>query len=184
MAERNYFRNPEQSMSHYWYKDEFGIVEGRKKTEIIAKVRAFFIATKRELTEDPFNLVMHCMCPSLPKGICTGTVGFNTLTIDQIKDKTRGFFPRAMVPYEDIERRLATCTACPKHARTFCPGCTGYTAWIEAGFRGRRKSLPVDQFCGVCTVDHVFVSAAASVVCDKNEEIINGTQQLESCWRR
>lgn len=164
----------------YFYKDEHGEVRERSKLATIMAMRRLFTESGRKVPYDPMVLVMEYMCPFLPDGTCTEPSDVKVTTLAQVQDNTRRFFGKSVAPYDVIEKRLLQCQVCPKHDKSFCPGCTSYPQWINSGFRGKRKPLPVDEACGVCVVDQTMVSAAASVA----DPDSLGEEAPDGCWRK
>jgi len=163
----------------YWYQDKHGRVEGRYKTDMITGVRNLFRRSGRDIPHDPWGLVMECMCPFLPDGACNEPSGVKVVRMQEVRDNTRTLFHKPNTSYDIIESRLLKCQSCPKHSRTFCPGCVGFSVWIKKGFDGRREAIPIDQVCGVCTVDCVLASAVATL----EDPPKLGEEAPNGCWR-
>ncbi len=164
----------------YDYADDLGSFHDSTKLGICEKVRKHFVATGRMPPGDPFLHVMNYMCPRLPDGTCTEPSRFKFTTIEQIKVNTRKFFGQPMATFDDIEARLLICQSCDKHRRDYCPGCTGFGRWIEAGFGGRRSALAIDEVCGICSVDETMVAAAAT----PKAVVAIGQEAPDVCWRK
>ncbi len=163
----------------FWYEDEFGKVQARNKLGIIAEVSRHFKATGRPVPYDAFERVMECMCPHQPNGVCLKSSKVTVIRMEAVRENTKAFFGKTVATYDVIEKRLLKCQTCEAHDRKFCPGCTGYPQWIDKGFGGHRKPMPVDQACGVCKVDKTLVSAAATV---ESPEAL-GKEAPDGCWR-
>jgi len=164
----------------YWYSDAYGRVQSTSKLGIMSEVSRHFKATGRPAPYDAFERVMECMCPHLPDGVCMKASGVVLIRMDEVKRNTRLLFDKEPTSYDIIEKRLLQCQGCVAHDRSFCPGCTGYPQWINQGFKMRRSPLPVDQACGVCTVDKTLVSAAATVAAPD----ALGKEAPDGCWRK
>ena len=88
---------------------------------------------------------------------------------------------RQVVPFDKIEQRLRTCAQCKRHARDWCPTCTGHVTTIMNLFNGRRKDLPEDTLSGVCQSAKAYEIAIASIEYDKDESVWDGAP--DTCWR-
>ncbi len=89
---------------------------------------------------------------------------------------------RQVVPFDEIERRLRICAQCSKHARDWCPTCTGHMTRIHNLLAAKgRPELPEDSLSGVCQCAQAYEAAIASVEYTKDEEIWSGAPN--TCWR-
>lgn len=125
------------------------------------------------------------MCPRIHEApwMCTGG-DFKTDKVfpkDALKN-SEPYTSRQVVTFDIIERRLRTCSECPKHTREFCVTCTGHAARLEMMFRGRRPPLPEDRASGICKLSRAYEIATASVEYADDEPLWDDTP--ETCWRR
>ena len=95
---------------------------------------------------------------------------------------TLPYCSRQVVPFDVIERRMQKCASCPKHARDWCPTCSGHVSRMMSAFGGRRTKLPVDSVSGVCQCAKAYEMAIASVEYAPDEKIWDGAP--DTCWRK
>lgn len=133
------------------------------------------------IVASPESFVAACMCPYMPDWYCRGVFGSRPVRMDEARKVAAQYFPRHVVAFDVVQRRLARCVKCPKHNRSFCMTCTGILQWIERSFGGRRIKVPEDTFSGMCECARTFASVVASVD-------FGGVPQWDgapdSCWRK
>jgi len=96
--------------------------------------------------------------------------------------KSAEFGGRPVVPFDEVERRLAACSACPKHYRGWCLTCNGHLERVLSLFGGARPRLPADSGSGVCRCTGAYEAAMVSVAYGEGDEVWEGAP--ETCWRR
>jgi hypothetical protein len=181
---RNRFKSPNYRPDDGWYWYTDGEVELRDMTRygITLKVASHLRAKGVRPPPDPFVLVMDCMCPHLPNGVCREPSAVKHVSMNEIKANTVKFFGRPAAAYDVISDRLSKCHTCAQHDRRFCPGCTGLPEWVSRGFGGARKPLPADLASGVCKLDCTLVSGAATP--DDVTPFRLGEEAPDGCWRK
>lgn len=182
MANRFKSRDYRPDDGWYWYTD--GDVEIRDTTRfgITNKVEAYLRSRGEAPPPDPFALVMECMCPHLPDGVCTDPSTVKRVTMREVKGNSGKFFGKPAATNDEIARRLSICHSCPLHDRKFCPGCSGLPEWVSLGFGGTRKPLPADLASGVCKADNTLISAAATPAGVTPFKL--GEEAPDGCWRK
>lgn len=121
------------------------------------------------------------MCPFMPDGFCTENYGNKVFALDKQWETAQRYYKLPVVAFDEIERRLAVCSTCPRRNRTFCLSCGGGLQRIRAGFGGARRILPADQFTGTCLCAGTFESVIASVEKDALPEWDEAPPP--NCWR-
>lgn len=179
-----YFRNPNVApQGGFFYELNGEKVTGRYFCDIEPKVRA--LLRKYRLTLSAEEAVAEYMCPRIPEAswMCTG--GFTKAKIqpsEALKNSKLISEGRDVVPFDEIERRLRTCMACPMHTREFCVTCTGHMERILLYYGGRRQKVPEDAGSGICRACKAYESAVASIEYRKDEAVWEGVP--DTCWRK
>lgn len=127
------------------------------------------------------RLVAEYMCPHMPPWYCEGA-GVRVVTSVKVALKNaEPYYPRELVQFDEISRRMRICHDCPKHERDVCLTCTGILDRIRAAFRGRRVPVLEDKMSGVCGCARTFEAVIASVE-HGEEPVWDGAP--DTCWRR
>lgn len=166
----------------FFYEINGEKVSGKHFCDIEAKVR--HLLRKYRRTESAEEAVATYMCPRIQEApwLCTG--GFSSAKIRPLEAMTnaeRIVQGRDVVTFDEVERRLRICMACPMHTREFCVTCTGHMDRIMTLFAGRRQHLPEDAGSGICRAVKAYESAITSVKYNQGEPIWEGVP--ETCWR-
>lgn len=157
-------------------------VSGKTFVEIEPKVRK--LMAKYNVLGLPEAVIASYMCPRMddPGRYCRGAVVPDAHTRPSVAfERSIPYTSKNVVPFDRIERRETVCSKCPKHARHWCPTCSGHPARLLEMFKGRRPALPVDKVTGVCECAKAYEFALASVEYGADEKIWEGAP--ETCWR-
>lgn len=144
------------------------------------RVAEFMMA--RGISGSPEQFVAACMCPYMPDWYCVNVFGSRPVRMDEAKREALKWFGRMVVPFDEVQRRLAVCAVCPKHRRSFCMTCSGVLPWICSGFGGRRVKVPEDALAGMCESARTFESVVTSVDFKKGEPCWEDAP--DTCWRK
>ena len=136
---------------------------------------------KHGVSGSPESFVAACMCPYMPDWYCRGVFGSRPVRMDEARRGAEPYFPRPVVAFDVVQRRLARCESCPRHSRSFCMTCTGILPWLCGRFGGRRVKVPEDTLAGMCECARTFASVVASVEFGEEEPCWEGIP--ETCWR-
>lgn len=157
-------------------------VSARTAPEIMPKVRR--LLAKHGISAPAEIALAEYMCPRMgakAKFFCEGDVEAPKHVLPQeALAGCAAYAKRPMVPFDVIQRRIGTCSSCPKHERNWCLTCTGAFAKIEQMMGGRRPLLPADRFSGVCGCAKAYESVVCSV--EHGKDLWPDTP--ETCWRR
>lgn len=167
----------------FFYETHGEKVVGRTFLEIEPKVRA--LMAKYSIPGLPEQEVAAYMCPRLPDSgrYCRGkTVAPRHVRPQEAIANSLPYCSRNLVDFAEISRRLRICAKCPKHARDWCPTCSGHVAKMESAFGGRRPRQPEDAVSGVCQCAKAYEIAIASVEYAKDEATWDGVPG--TCWRK
>lgn len=126
------------------------------------------------------------MCPRLgndARWACSGEFRHeNWIGPREALQKSAEFGGRQVVPFDEIERRLAVCSSCPKHYRGWCLACNGHLERVLSMFDEARPRLPADSGSGVCRCTGAYEAAMVSVAYGEGDPVWEGAP--ETCWRR
>jgi hypothetical protein len=179
-----YFKNVNVApLGGFFYELNGERVTGRHFCEMEGPVRA--LLRKYHRTETVEEAVANYMCPRIPEAswLCTG--GFKESKIrpaEALANSINLTSGRDVVTFDEIERRLRVCMACPMHTREFCVTCTGHIERIILMFDGRRRKVPEDAGSGICKCAKAYEAALASVAYGKDEALWEGVPNI--CWRK
>lgn len=166
----------------FFYETHGERVVGRTFLEIAPKVRALMAKYGiRGLAESE---VAAYMCPRIqdPGRYCRGPAAPAAhVPAPAAIANSLPYCSRRVVAFDEIERRMRVCQKCPKHARDWCPTCSGHVSRMMAAFGGRRPKLPEDSTSGVCQCAKAYEIAIASAEYEKGEKAWEGVP--ETCWR-
>ena len=178
-----YFKNVNVAPAGgFFYELNGETVSGKHFCDIEGRVRA--LLRKYHRTETVEEAVAGYMCPRIPEAswLCTG--GFKTAKIrpaEAMENSEMIVSGRNLVTFDEIERRLRICMACPMHTREFCVTCTGHMDRIMLLSGGRRRKVPEDAGSGICRCCKAYESAIASVEYGDGDTVWEGIP--DSCWR-
>ena len=167
----------------FFYETHGERAVGRTFLEIEPKVRA--LMEKYSLPGLPEQEVAAYMCPRMPDPgrYCRGaSVAPKHVRPQEAIANSLPYCSRPLVDFGEIARRLRVCALCPKHARDWCPTCSGPVSRLEEAFKGRRPKQPEDAVSGVCQCARAYEIAIASVEYGKKEPPWDGIP--DTCWRK
>lgn len=167
----------------FFYEVNGEHVQARTFLEIAPKVRA--LMNKYGIKDTAEAAVASYMCPRIPNPgrYCRGAAVPAAHVVPHVAiANSLPYCKRRVVPFDQIERRLRICAACPHHKREWCPTCTGHVSAMMSAFGGRRKPLPEDTLAGVCQKAKAYEHAIASVDFEEGEPVWEGTP--DTCWRK
>lgn len=160
------------------------VVTARTAAEIMPKVRRLLL--KHGISAPAEMALAEYMCPRMgpfATKFCTGVpVPPEHVLAGEALKNSASYMRRPMVPFETIQRRMGMCSDCPAHERHWCPTCVGALSKLKDMSGGRRPTLPVDRFSGVCGCARAYEAAVCSVDYEEGEAVWSGTP--ETCWRR
>ena len=166
----------------YFYETHGERVAARTFIEVEPKVRR--LMEKYGIGGMPEMEIAKYMCPRIPNSgmYCRGpsVEPAHVRAFDAI-GHSLPYCTRQVVSFDVVERRLQVCHSCPKHARDWCPTCSGHVARIMDAFGNRRPALPADSVSGVCQCAKAYEMAIASVEYEGDEKIWDGAP--DTCWR-
>jgi|LSQX01.2.fsa_nt_gb hypothetical protein len=122
------------------------------------------------------ELAEHYMCARLPEAFCVGE-GERTARATTLRDITKATeqLVSGGLVAEDVARmRLDVCLKCALNDRQLCSSCTGLMHWAK---RLVRRSLPRDEWLGVCSAD---ITALPARIHLRNTP--EGVEYPEHCW--
>lgn len=163
-----FFRLGDDAFESYSYEDAVG-----KTRDILRRHNMSHMPAAAALAE--------YMCPHMPDGFCTQNYGNKVFTLDRQWEVAQKYYSLPVVAFDEIERRLAICSACPRRNRLFCLSCGGGLQRVKQGFHGARRILPADQFSGTCLCAGTFESVVASIEKDALPEWEETPPP--NCWR-
>lgn len=166
----------------YFFESEGASFRTRSYAEAIRRTTSI-LQSQGKLKGPAEAALAEYMCPFMPDGFCTKPYGNKTFTLDQMRSEAKRYFSLPLVPFDDVEKRLQTCMACPKHSRTFCLTCVGAIDWIRSGFRGARRMLPVDSYTGTCQCAGTFAAVVASIE-ESSLPAWDKAEKPSTCWRK
>lgn len=179
-----YFKNVNSTPAGgFFYELNGEKVTGRFFCEIEPKVRA--LLRKYGRTETAEEAVAGYMCPRIPEAswLCTGNFKKSKiLPAEALKNAIWLTEGHDVVPFDEIERRLRICLACPRHTREFCVTCTGHMERIMLLYAGRRPKVPEDAGSGICKCAKAYESALVSVEYRDSDPVWEGLP--DTCWRK
>lgn len=156
---------------------------GRTLVEILPKVRA--INARHGIQGTAEAALAAYMCPRIPNAgaYCRGAdvPGAHVLPHAALR-ASMPYCRRHVVAFDVIERRMRACQACPRHARDWCPTCSGHVSAMLNAFGKRRTALPEDTLSGVCQCAKAYEIAIASVEYGEDEPVWEGVP--DTCWRK
>lgn len=167
----------------YFYETHGERVTGRTFLEIKPKVMA--LMEKYGIPGLAEQAVAEYMCPLIPNAgaYCRGdNVKAEHVRPHDALNNSLPYCDRQVVPFDRIERRMQICVTCPKHARDWCPTCSGHVSTMRKAFGKRRTELPEDRLSGVCQCAKAYEIAIASVEYPTDEKIWDGAP--DTCWRK
>lgn len=167
----------------FYYETHGEKVVGRTFLEIEPRVRA--LMAKYGIPGLPEQEVAAYMCARMPDSgrYCRGAaVAKEHVRPAEAIRNSLPYCSRPLVDFGEISRRLRVCAACPRHARDWCPTCSGHVSKMESAFGGRRPKQPEDSVSGVCQCAKAYEIAIASVEYGKDEPVWGGVP--DTCWRK
>lgn len=166
----------------FFYETHGERVAARTYIELEPKVRR--LMEKYGITGLPEEEVARYMCSRIPDpgSFCRGAeiIAAHVRPHTAIENSIP-YCRKQTVAFDVIERRLQICQGCPKHARDWCPTCSGHVSRILAEFNGRRTQLPQDKLSGVCQCAKAYEMAIASVEYGEKDKKWDGAP--DTCWR-
>ena len=137
---------------------------------------------KRGMSGVAKDIVAEFMCPQIEDWYCRGVVPESSIVrMREAKENSKAYFPKSLVTFDEISRRLNICAKCKMHRRDFCLTCTGLDWWISNGFSGRRPRVPEDSFSGTCVCARALEAVIASVGYGDDEAVWDNVPS--TCWR-
>lgn len=167
----------------FFYETHGERVVGRTFLEIAPKVRA--LMAKHGIPGLAESELAAYMCPRMPDPgrYCRGArVPLAHVVPHVAIANSLPYCSRRVVAFDEIERRMRVCSACPKHRRDWCPTCSGHVSRMMSAFGGRRRKVPEDTLAGVCQCAKAYEMAIASVEYGEGDKVWDGVP--DTCWRK
>lgn len=169
----------------FFYERDGERVTGRTFLEIAPKVKA--ILARHGIATSVEAEIADYMCARMPDPgrYCRGaSVAVQHVTPHVAIANSMPYCSpaRQVVAFDEVERRLRVCSACPKHRRDWCPTCSGHVSRMMSAFGGRRRKVPEDTLAGVCQCAKAYELAIASVEYGEGDKVWDGVP--DTCWRK